>query len=208
MRDYEVYKTQMIRSLRTFPWQDRHAVGDYLAQTYYYVRHSEKFLALAAALLKEEDRSIQKRFFKHLGEENSHDLMVKKDLENIGFTLSDFPERPETKIFWETQYYKIEHEDPTSLMGYILLLEEVACDVCLWMSQEIGKFHKKGTTFLRVHGEEDPGHVEEAVKLIRSLNDERQERIFSNLIQSQISYTLMIRAIVEDHVQVAVKKSA
>jgi thiaminase len=198
--NYENEKEIMIQSLKSFPWSDKACYGDYLAQTYYYVNHSERLLALAAALMCEEDRKMQRRFFSHLSEENSHDLMVKKDLENLGYSLEDFPERPETKIFWETQYYKIEHQDPSALMGYILLLEDVASSICTWIHHEVEKYHgKKCSTFLRVHGEEDPDHVDEALKVIEALGINRKERIYANLKQSQIAYKNMISAIVEEN---------
>lgn len=198
--NYQIKKEQIIKNLKAFPWHDKECYADYLAQTYYYVNHSERLLALAAALMTEEDRKMQRRFFAHLGEENAHDLMVKKDLENLGFKLEDFPERPETKIFWETQYYKVEHVDPSSLMGYILLLEDVAADVCLWMYKEVEKYHgKKCGTFLRVHGEEDPGHVQDAIKVIDALNPVRRETVYQNLYQSEVAYRSMITAILADH---------
>ena len=197
--DYQKQKELMIETLKNFPWHDKIAFGDYLAQTYYYVTHSERLLALAGGLMNDSDRMMQRRFFKHLSEENSHDLMVKKDLENLGYSLSDFPERPETKIFWETQYYKIEHIDPAALMGYILLLEDVASSVCIWIYQQIEKNRGKNCgTFLRVHGEEDPGHVSAAKSVIHSLSKERQEVIFMNLRQSEIAYRRMIEAVMDD----------
>lgn len=197
--NYQKQKQEMIECLKNFPWDSKRATGEYLAQTYYYVRHSEKFLALAAALMSENDRRYHKRFLKHLSEENAHDLMVKKDLENLGYFLEDFPERPETKMFWETQYYKIEHEDPMSLMGYILLLEDVASDVCGLLAEKICQNHtNKASTFLRVHGEEDPHHVTEAREVIDSLTETRQKLIYANLLQSQKAYKQMIQAITEN----------
>lgn len=197
--NYEKQKIEMITKLRGLPWESKRTVGDYLAQTYYYVRHSEKFLALAAGLMSEKDRRYQKRFLQHLSEENAHDLMVKKDLENLGYFLEDFPERPETKMFWETQYYKIEHEDPMILMGYILLLEDVASEVCGQLAEKISQHHtKKASTFLRVHGEEDPHHVTEALGVIDSLDETRQRNVYANLLQSQKAYIRMIQAIGEN----------
>ena len=197
--NYQKEKIEMIDCLKAFPWSSKRTVGDYLAQTYYYVRHSEKFLALAAGLMTEKDRAYQKRFLKHLSEENAHDLMVKKDLENLGYFLEDFPERPETRMFWETQYFKIEHEDPMILMGYILLLEDVASEVCGHLAEKISQHHsKKASTFLRVHGAEDPQHVAEALGVIDSLDDMRQKLVYAHLLQSQRAYTRMIQAIREN----------
>jgi len=200
--NYQKEKSEMIECLKQFPWDSKRAVGDYLAQTYYYVRHSEKFLALAAGLMDDGDRKYQKRFLQHLSEENAHDLMVKKDLENLGYFLEDFPERAETRMFWETQYFKIEHEDPMILMGYILLLEDVASEVCSFLAEKICQHHsKKASTFLRVHGEEDPHHVTEALGVIDSLSEVRQKLVYANLLQSQKAYQRMIQAIRENSVE-------
>jgi thiaminase len=200
--NYQKEKREMIDGLKNFPWDSKRATGDYLAQTYYYVRHSEKFLALAAGLMNEEDRKYQRRFLQHLSEENAHDLMVKKDLESLGYSLDDFPERIETKMFWETQYFKIEHEDPMILMGYILLLEDIASEVCGLLAEKICQHHtKKASTFLRVHGEEDPHHVAEALGVIDSLAEARQRLVYSNLIQSQKAYVQMIQAIIANEIE-------
>ena len=40
---------ELSRSLERFPWTDRDAYCEWLAQTYYYVRHSTRLLAAAAA---------------------------------------------------------------------------------------------------------------------------------------------------------------
>jgi len=199
-QNYENDRQEIINKLKALPFGNREFYADYLAQTYYYVRHSENFLALAAALMGESDRKIQRRFFTHLSEESAHDLMVKKDIENLDFNIANIKERPETKMFWESQYYKIEHVDPTALMGYILVLEDVAAEVCLPMAQEVEKHYgKKCGTFLRVHGEEDPGHVADAFKVIDSLSEERRAIVRDNLEQSFIAYKNMINALLDSH---------
>lgn len=193
--NYEIERKEIIDLLKSIP-NDRQQYANYLAQTYYYVNHSEKLLALAASRMNEEDRGMQRRFFKHLAEENAHDLMAKKDLENLDFKLEQFPEMVETKMFWETQYYKIEHMDPAALMGYILLLEDIAAEVCIPMFQEVEKnFGRKCGTFLKVHGEEDPGHVADAFKVIDSLDEKRRDIVKINLEQSAVAFKAMIKKI-------------
>lgn len=200
--NYQDQKSEMIDCLKRFPWETKRATGDYLAQTYYYVRHSEKFLILAGGRLEGEDLRYRDRFLEHLAEERAHDLMVKKDLENLGYFLEDFPERPETESFWRAQYDLIMHDDPMILMGYILLLEDVASEVCGFLAERIGQYHtKKAATFLRVHGDEDPHHVADALDVIDTLSEDRQARVYANLLRSQEAYVQMIQAIKENSVE-------
>ncbi|MFA5583120.1 MAG: iron-containing redox enzyme family protein [Bacteriovoracaceae bacterium] len=194
--NHEVLKKESKDSLRSLVWDNSEVYADYLAQTYYYVNHSERFLALAAALFKNEDRLLMRRFFKHLGEESAHDQLLLKDIENLGFNIKDFPEHPETKMFWETQYYKIQHEDPATLLGYIYFLEDLACDICPELTKLLlPLFGEKTVRFLKLHGEEDPDHVEKAYEQIMKLAPERQELIAMNYEQSARAYCQMITAV-------------
>lgn len=199
-KNYDLHKSRIIEMLINLPFENKEFYADYLAQTYYYVNHSERLLALAASRMENSDRQMQRRFFAHLGEENAHDLMVKKDLENLGYKIEQFPERVQTKMFWETQYYKVEHVDPSALMGYILFLEDVATHVCTPMFNKITPIHGRTcATFLRVHGEEDPGHVADAFKVIDSLSAERKAIVIKNLEQSSVAYMEMITSLLKDH---------
>ncbi|HLW57226.1 MAG TPA: iron-containing redox enzyme family protein [Bacteriovoracaceae bacterium] len=189
-------KKACIDSLRSVSWNNTEIYGDYLAQTYYYVNHSERLLALAAALFSNEDRPLMRRFFKHLKEESAHDQLLIKDIESLGFLIKDFPERAETKMFWETQYYKIEHEDPAALLGYIYFLEDLACDICPELTKLLTPLYgKTAVRFLKLHGEEDPDHVEKAYQQILKLHPDRQRAIAQNYEQSARAYCLMISAI-------------
>lgn len=194
--NYRENLATMRETIRSFPWQDRHAYGMYIAQTYYYVCHSTRLLAVAAGRMSQEDNSYHKRFLDHAAEEKGHEMMALKDLKNLGFTLEDFPELPETKMFWETQYYKIEHNDPLSLMGYIMALEAIACQECPWIKDQLVKHHKGNChTFIRVHGEEDPDHVVKAQEQIDSLPASRLKWVQENFDQSSAAFILMLESI-------------
>lgn len=188
-------KDSSMTILRALPWNDKHSYANYLAQTYYYVNHSERLLALAAARLGNEDDLMQRRFFKHLSEESAHDKLLLNDLKSLGFQLEDFPEASETKMFWETQYYKIEHQDPAALLGYIYFLEDLACSICPELTKLLTELYgKKCVSFLKLHGEEDPDHVTKAYEQIKKLSPERQRIITLNYEQSAIAYHQVIAA--------------
>lgn len=197
--NHKFLKSACIDGLRSLSWSEPMIYADYMAQTYYYVNHSEKFLALAAALFANEDRVLMRRFFKHLGEESAHDQLILKDLEGLGFKLDDFPEKAQTKMFWEAQYYKIEHVDPASLLGYIYLLEDLACDICPELVKILTPLYgAHSVRFLKLHGEEDPDHVEKAYEQIKKLSSARQLLIAQNYEQSAHAYCQMISTVGSD----------
>ena len=184
---------ECVTSYQSLDWSSIETYAEYLAQSYYYVNHSERLLALCIALLPNEDRKLQRRFITHLSEEGAHDQLLLHDLKNLGYHISDFPELSSTKNLWETQYYKVEHIDPAILLGYIYFLEDFACTVVPPINQKLTELYgKKCTTFLKLHAEEDPDHVEKARIYIESLNPHRQEEIIKNHLQSMKTFQSMI----------------
>src|SRR4051812_18758279 len=111
-----------------YPWHDPYAYGLYLAQTYFYVCHSTRLLAFSAGIMKTPDTPFHRRFLEHASEEKGHEMMLLNDLAKLGFKITDFTEMPETRMFWEPQFYKIQHNDPLSVMGYIIALEAIAAE--------------------------------------------------------------------------------
>lgn len=181
------------RKMSMIDWSRPEVYAQYLAQSYYYVNHSEKLLALCIALFKNEDRQLQRRFIKHLSEESAHDQLLLNDLKNMGYDIQQMEELPSTKLFWESQYYKIEHEDPAILMGYIYFLEDLACQVGGTLTSTVESLYgRKCSSFLRLHSEEDPDHVTKAQALIDSLSPERQKKIAINHAQSMKAFCLML----------------
>lgn len=184
-------------SYESMPWDNREFYANYLAQTFYYVRHSTRLLATSAGRLDYEgQQALHLRFLKHLGEEANHERLALNDLKALGYSVDEFKELNSTRFFYETQYYKIEHIDPLALMGYILYLEVLAQNICPPLAKKLTHLYgKKAATFLLVHGEEDPHHVEEAQKLLSSLAPPTLEIITENLIQSSSAFDLMMKEI-------------
>ncbi|MBC7539632.1 MAG: iron-containing redox enzyme family protein [Bacteriovorax sp.] len=201
---------QLQNSYESMPWDNKEFYANYLAQTFYYVRHSTRLLALSAGRLDyENQQNLHLRFLKHLGEEANHERLAINDLKNLGYTPKDYPELNSTRFFYEGQYYKIEHKDPLALMGYILYLEVLAQNICPPLAKKLtGLYGKKAVSFLLVHGEEDPHHVEEAQKLLASLGPPAIEIITENLIQSSAAFDLMMKEIEESTAVAKWRKTA
>lgn len=190
---------QLQQAAAEFPWTDRRAYGDWLAQTYYYVRHSTRLLACASARFSQDalGDALHYRFASHISEEKRHEQLALHDLKRLGLSLEEFHERHSTRLFFEPQYYKIEHEAPSALFGYILPLEAIgpACgkEVC---AQVAAAFGPKCDSFLRVHAEEDVDHIEKALQLIGTVPEGERAFLLRNLEQTAYAYCAMLRDIV------------
>ena len=197
-------------SSEKMPWDNIEFYANYMAQTFYYVRHSTRILALSASRLDyENQQKIHLRFLKHLSEEANHEKLALNDLKFLGHSLSDFPELNTTRLFYEPQYFKIEHQHPMALMGYILYLEVLAQTACPPLAKKLTELYgKKASTFLLVHGEEDPHHVEEAKKLLATLDPVALEFITLNLDQSAYAFNNMLNDIKNSIQKKNVKKVA
>jgi len=186
---------QLGNGLRGFPWAQPRAYADWLAQTYYYVSHSTRLLAASAARFGHdelEDR-LHHRFAAHMAEEKRHELLALHDVKMVGFTLEDFPERSSTRMFYEPQYYKIEHQDPIALFGYILALEAMSATHGRWTLEQVLTHHGKSCArFLAVHAHDDEDHLAKAFEVLEKIPPDRQRAIETNLRQSTYAYLMML----------------
>lgn len=160
----------------------------WLSQTYHFVKHSTALLGFALPFLRDE--KLRAVFEHHLGEESRHDLLALKDIEKLGMTLA--PRSHFTEAFYHSQYYRIQFEGGTSLLGYILFLENIAVTYGKDLFEELNKVHSKSTVFLKVHAEEDVTHVARAIALIEKLPQVEQEIIQANYLYTQSLYSSIL----------------
>ena len=161
------------QGVQEYPWTQREAYADWLAQTFYYVSHSTRLLATAAGRFPRDasGNALHQRFAKHIAEEDRHELLAEHDIGALGLTLARFPERDSTRMFYETQYYKVEHQDPIVLFGYILPLEAVAVSRGRWVLEQIEpQYGRAAGTFLRVHAQDDVDHLDKAFAALQGLS--------------------------------------
>jgi len=196
MSHIELNLSPITEAAADFPWGDRRAYAEFLAQTFYYVRHSTRLLALAAGMIEPGDRKAFDRYIKHIGEERNHELLARRDLEELGFELDQMPEMPATRLLWEPQYYKVIHQSPMALMGYILPLEALAAKEGINVVMALEEAHgPKCLNFLRLHGEEDIKHVKNAIALTESLPEEKMRLVGENIEQTVLAYSMWLREI-------------
>jgi hypothetical protein len=189
---------QLSGALERFPWEDRAVYADWLAQTYFYVRHSTRLLAASAARFSFDPRgdALHHRFGAHIGEEKKHEKLAEHDLKELGRSIREMKERASTRMFYETQYYKIEHQHPIALFGYILPLEAVgpACGPRI-LERIAGAHGPKSASFLKLHATEDVDHLDKALEMLADVPQGERTFIEENLVQSTHAYIGMLNEI-------------
>ncbi len=190
---YEKVVGELSEKMMEFPWSNKDAYAGFLAQTYYYTRHSTKLLTLAAARFDFSDYDFHRRFIAHSQEERGHEFMCEKDLSVMGYDIKKFQESTATAAFYQRQYYLIEHVDPVCFLGYVLSLEGLSAKGAGKAKIQVAKYHpEKATLFLRAHSDEDPDHIEKAFKMLEGLSPSRLALVESNLVQSSELYAEMM----------------
>ncbi len=181
-----------------FPWAERRAYADWLAQTYFYVRHSTRLLAAAAARFSHDarDTALHYRFATHMAEEKKHELLCVHDLSAIGETLDSLPERHSTRMFYEPQYYKIEHQAPIALFGYILPLEAIGPLHGMRVLDPIIRSHgEKAASFLKLHAAEDVEHLDKALLMLDGIGAAERRLVQENMRQTTYAYVAILHDI-------------
>lgn len=197
MRDFFQTEIQSLGLIREFPWANKRAYADFLAQTYYYVCHTTRLLAVCASRIGVEREKLHHRFLKHAAEERSHHLLAERDVAALGMSLADFPERALTAAMYETQYYRAEHVSPTTIFGYIFALEGVAVVHGPSVYAAVSRSHgDEAAAFVRLHAHEDPSHLDSAFAVIETLSEQEITSIQANFKFTRDLYRALLLEIV------------
>ncbi len=180
------------------PWADRGAYADWLAQTYYYVRHSTRLLAAAAARCPQDERgaALHARLSTHMAEETRHELLCVRDLQALGVAAEDLPEQHATRMLYEPQYYKIDYLSPMALFGYILPLEMIGPLHGTRIVDQLVRDHgDQCVSFLRLHVSADIEHLDRALAMLEGLTTSEHQLIQENMKQTTHAYAALLDAV-------------
>lgn len=188
-KEFEKCVAAASETLQALPVANRQVYAAWLAQTYYYVKHSTHLICLAAGNCPVDNRQTHYGIIRHLDGETNHDLIAVNDLKAMGLELQQFPELMPTRLLWQTQYYWLDRGPALVLYGYALLLEGLAVKAGPPLMAAAEAAHgKKAVAFLRVHSKEDVDHFAEGLKLMQRTTAEEREAIHQNLLQSTYLY--------------------
>jgi pyrroloquinoline quinone (PQQ) biosynthesis protein C len=144
----------------------------YLRETYHLVRHTPKYLTIAADRVAENDKRLSAYFRKFCREETGHELLCIRDIEALGESAADILSGNPSPGAWGiiTQcYFWATQGNPVALLGDALATEEIgqACGLTAATVLETNySIPRRATNFLRVHGSEDEEHLEAAAQAI------------------------------------------
>lgn len=179
---------------------DKNQYANWLAQTYYFVRHSTRLLNFSSGLTPFDLQFFHLRANEHAAEERSHEKLLEMDLKSLGFKTTDFLELPATKSFYQCQYFSIQHLHPLSFLGYVMMLETLPITLGPELLQKVESKHgKSACSFLRVHTNEDPEHIKSLLLILEKLDAKVVEYIKGNLEQSTYQYGQILSGITENY---------
>lgn len=194
-KNYDQLITKFSDDVMSFPWKNKEAYKGWVSQTYFYVKHSTRLLALAAARCKQNEEDLHKRFIAHLNEEKGHEVMAFNDLKNLGDHMDNYTEIPVTSLFYQNQYALIEHNGAQAFFGYVLALEGMAANIGKKIYQTVLAEHgQKATMFWKVHSEDDIEHIELALRQVEKMTSEQLGWVISSMEQSCYLYSEMLKA--------------
>ncbi len=186
---------QLVQSFQAMPWTNSEFYKRWLAQSFYYTTHSTRMLAYAAGCSSVHEQAYYRRSLAHIREEQSHDLLAVRDLEKLGSQREKYSELGTTRALWEPQFFKTSRQ-PKALLGYILALEQLAVLTFPALnSLLVETYGKEATHFVRVHAEDDPDHVEEAIRQIQECTPLERIEILKNYEQTCSVYRLLLEEI-------------
>lgn len=179
--------------LMEFPWDSAAHYATWSAQTFYIVRQSTRLFAIAACRTPLTDNAVHDRLLSHMREEKGHENLSNRDIKILGMNLKDIPELSTTKCVYQTQYYWAEHVSPYAFFGYLLALESLAIHAGPDVHKRVCAAHgAKASSFLKVHTEEDIGHVKEVIEWIEKMPEAEQKIIYDNYVHSLENYKHMV----------------
>ena len=189
---YEVALEKVTATVENYNFNNLTHYKWWLSQTFYFVSHSTKLLALAAAHC-EVNNPHHVRFCQHIAEESAHERLLLDDLGSLNTKPEEYQELAPTMALYQSQYYYIQHHSPLALYGYILLLEGIASRLGPSMHTLLeDRFGANATKFIKVHALEDQDHIVKALEMVSTLNDKDLNLISKNLNNSAYYYTNML----------------
>ena len=179
-------------------WTNKVNYAGWLAQTYYHICHSTRVLVAAAARFQVDQDQHHLQCVGHAKEEKSHEKIVLKDLKNLGFSMSDFPEFTSTKALYRNIYYLIEHEDPISIYGYVYFLELLSIRGGIGMLNQVKECFGPNTSgHLQLHSADDVEHLAAYAKLLDACSEPQKSLICEAVVDTALLYKEMLLEIKE-----------
>ena len=175
-------------------WESPTHYAAWLRQTVGLVRHTTRFICLAAAKTDIDDRAAHYMWIEHLRGELNHDLVAIRDLKAMGYEPDRIPLFTSTQKMIDAQYDWINSGHPVALNGYALLLEGLACLIAPRVLERLQKVRNKNqVTFLSLHAKVDQDHYPDGLAFLNTLSKAQLEPVQKNLLQAEALYAAILK---------------
>jgi len=189
---------KLSQELSQLQWKDKNQYAQWLAQTYFYVRHTSEFLKLCEPILREKGLSdALAHNLSHQREEAGHEKLLLNDLKTLGFNIEDFKELPSIQVLYNYQYYWLKrHKSVAAHNAYALLFEGTAAQSGRILSDIVAAHYgKKAATFIEVHAGLDGEHFAEGLSALNSLPPKEAEQFRDSLLVTTRLYIETLKII-------------
>lgn len=181
------------------PWENEQFYSNWLAQTYFMVSHTPRFICLAAARFGTAEDGFHRKMVNHFNDEDKHEYILIKDLKNLGYSIEDFEIFPETSLVVEQLYHQIDRVDPISIFGRIIFLEMLTAKLSSKFKDKFNSQYNNHTgEFLKIHFEEDIEHVQKAFSVLIDLDVKKKKIIGDEFYMTGMLYKSFLEKILSD----------
>lgn len=177
-------QVRLVNAVKSFSWENKECYALWLANSYHYALNSTRLLALASGTMPLHHTKISNRFVQHAAEEKGHEKLLESDIKALGYKINELPVSSEMKVYYRSLYYWMTPAgQAVGLIGWILSLEGLAANAGPWLYAKTVKHHgEKSASFLKVHSDADPDHLNKALEITKLLSEE-ENKIVSEAIE-------------------------
>lgn len=171
---FDQCQKELEKAAKNLDWKSKELYASWLANSYHYALNSTRLLALASGTMPLHLTKLANRFVQHAAEEKGHEKLLENDIKNLGFNMSDLSVSDEMKVYYRSLYYWMTPAgQAVGLIGWILSLEGLAANIGPWLYNQAIKHHgEKAASFLKVHSDADPEHLDKAFEITKALNED------------------------------------
>ncbi|MCB9091770.1 MAG: iron-containing redox enzyme family protein [Halobacteriovoraceae bacterium] len=181
--------------LMTPGFVDKRLYAIYMTETYHYTKHNARNQAIVATRQEDMNPGYMRFCLNHAREEVGHELMALKDIQKLGFDVSEqtLP-RPlvSTQALIAYLYYISHNENPVGRLGYSFWAERVYQFIrpLLGLMETGLKIPKSAMTFFNEHSDIDAKHAEEVDEAIsRYVTNEEDYKIVEEIMLNSLKLT-------------------
>ncbi len=194
---FDSTQKELAVTAENFQWTAKMSYAMWLRCTLGYVQNSTRLLALAGGMLPPDKTKLSNRFITHAAEEKNHDKLLVSDLKALGFQVEQLQPTFEMLSYSRSLYFWTSPAgNPLGLIGWVLSLEGLAANIgpTVYKKTTVA-FGAKATSFLGVHAESDPDHLEKALQITQDLNASEFAIVADALLMYTYQYQQVLHSI-------------